>query len=248
MKRLLRNIAIAFVCAATIFSCSETGEDNLFPYAWDTHFGVRESGVIFNASGSYGNQYITIVAQNVSWKLENVPDWLNVSKSSGNFLSDHVDEERIECSLKETIEHGKDLKGKFDIIAVCNNTPISAKKTITVTVDFPDIERVVSPEAFYVPADANGKKFTLNITTNEQWALGTDADWIILPGIVGNGDTYGEVQHYNVEILFKNNESHSPRTADIVYHGSDGFIKTIFVEQGQNLIIPIPLRLMEQRL
>lgn len=188
-----------------------------------------KTSATFNYSGYCTSQdrldgKIEVYTTFTTWKVTNVPSWIEVSPISGGWAA------------------GRDLKVVH--IAVSKNTSIDSRsatihivstsqgytKDIPITVTQTGSEAFLTASTSYIFSEYSGITQTIHITSNTKWQASTTASWIHISNNqynTGNGK-------FDITTDKNNTQYTRKATIDILYYTANGasITKKIDVTQG----------------
>ena len=220
MRKLLTFLkAVAF--ATLIAGCGGTGTENEPEITPEIKF--TEDIVTSGISVESAEQSITLsFSSNVAWSATVSADWLTISPSSG---------EAGKNSVKVEVEENRTGQPRSATITISDKES-TQKVSVTVRQEALKASLTVSPES--LEFSANKGEEMLNVTSNTDWVITKDAEWITLDSDKGKGLA-------TIAAGVTENTSLTSRTGSITVSTTDGSVKkTVSVRQsGADVIFTI---------
>ena len=220
MRKLLTFLK-AVAIATLIAGCDGTGTENEPEITPEIKF--TEDIVTSGISVESAEQSITLsFSTNVVWSATVSADWLTISPSSG---------EAGKNSVKVEVEENRTGQPRSATITISDKES-TRKVSVTVRQEALKASLTVSPESLEFSAN-KGEKM-LNVTSNTDWVITKDAEWITLDSDKGKGLA-------TIAAGVTENTSLTSRTGTITVSTSDGSVKkTVSVRQsGADVIFTI---------
>ena len=220
MRKLL-----TFLQAVAIFTliagCGGTGTETEPEITPEIKF--TEDIVTSGISVESAEQSITLsFSTNVAWSATVSADWLTISPSSG---------EAGKNSVKVEVEENRTGQPRSATITISDKES-TQKVSVTVRQEALKASLTVSPES--LEFSANKGEEMLNVTSNTDWVITKDAEWITLDSDKGKGLA-------TIAAGVTENTSLTSRTGSITVSTTDGSVKkTVSVRQsGADVIFTI---------
>ena len=220
MRKLLTSLK-AVAIATLIAGCGGTGTENEPEITPEIKF--TEDIVTSGISVESAEQSITLsFSTNVAWSATVSADWLTISPSSG---------EAGKNSVKVEVEENRTGQPRSATITISDKESMQ-KVSVTVRQEALKASLTVSPES--LEFSANKGEEMLNVTSNTDWVITKDAEWITLDSDKGKGLA-------TIAAGVTENTSLTSRTGSITVSTSDGSVKkTVSVRQsGADVIFTI---------
>ena len=221
MMRKLLTFLKAVAIATLIAGCGGTGTENEPEITPEIKF--TEDIVTSGISVESAEQSITLsFSTNVAWSATVSADWLTISPSSG---------EAGKNSVKVEVEENRTGQPRSATITISDKESMQ-KVSVTVRQEALKASLTVSPES--LEFSANKGEEMLNVTSNTDWVITKDAEWITLDSDKGKGLA-------TIAAGVTENTSLTSRTGSITVSTSDGGVKkTVSVRQsGADVIFTI---------
>ena len=220
MRKLLTFLqAVAF--STLIAGCGGTGTETGPEITPEIKF--TEDIVTSGISVESAEQSITLsFSTNVAWSATVSADWLTISPSSG---------EAGKNSVKVEVEENRTGQPRSATITISDKES-TQKVSVTVRQEALKASLTVSPES--LEFSANKGEEMLNVTSNTDWVITKDAEWITLDSDKGKGLA-------TIAAGVTENTSLTSRTGSITVSTTDGSVKkTVSVRQsGADVIFTI---------
>ena len=220
MRKLLTFLK-AVAIATLIAGCGGTGTENEPEITPEIKF--TEDIVTSGISVESAEQSVTLsFSTNVAWSATVSADWLTISPSSG---------EAGKNSVKVEVEENRTGQPRSATITISDKESMQ-KVSVTVRQEALKASLTVSPES--LEFSANKGEEMLNVTSNTDWVITKDAEWITLDSDKGKGLA-------TIAAGVTENTSLTSRTGSITVSTSDGSVKkTVSVRQsGADVIFTI---------
>ena len=220
MRKLLTFLK-AVAIATLIAGCGGTGTENEPEITPEIKF--TEDIVTSGISVESAEQSITLsFSSNVAWSATVSANWLTISPSSG---------EAGKNSVKVEVEENRTGQPRSATITISDKES-TQKVSVTVRQEALKASLTVSPES--LEFSANKGEEMLNVTSNTDWVITKDAEWITLDSDKGKGLA-------TIAAGVTENTSLTSRTGTITVSTSDGSVKkTVSVRQsGADVIFTI---------
>ena len=220
MRKLLTFLK-AVAIATLIAGCDGTGTENEPEITPEIKF--TEDIVTSGISVESAEQSITLsFSTNVAWSATVSADWLTISPSSG---------EAGKNSVKVEVEENRTGQPRSATITISDKES-TQKVSVTVRQEALKASLTVSPES--LEFSANKGEEMLNVTSNTDWVITKDAEWITLDSDKGKGLA-------TIAAGVTENTSLTSRTGSITVSTTDGSVKkTVSVRQsGADVIFTI---------
>ena len=213
MMRKLLTFLKAVAIATLIAGCGGTGTENEPEITPEIKF--TEDIVTSGISIESAEQSITLsFSTNVAWSATVSADWLTISPSSG---------EAGKNSVKVEVEENRTGQPRSATIIISDKESMQ-KVSVTVRQEALKASLTVSPES--LEFSANKGEEMLNVTSNTDWVITKDAEWITLDSDKGKGLA-------TIAAGVTENTSLTSRTGSITVSTSDGSVKkTVSVRQS----------------
>ena len=217
MRKLLTFLK-AVAIATLIAGCGGTGTENEPEITPEIKF--TEDIVTSGISVESAEQSITLsFSTNVAWSATVSADWLTISPSSG---------EAGKNSVKVEVEENRTGQPRSATITISDKES-TRKVSVTVRQEALKASLTVSPES--LEFSANKGEEMLNVTSNTDWVITKDAEWITLDSDKGKGLA-------TIAAGVTENTSLTSRTGSITVSTSDGGIKkTVSVRQSGAAVV-----------
>ena len=217
MRKLLTFLK-AVAIATLIAGCGGTGTENEPEITPEIKF--TEDIVTSGISVESAEQSITLsFSTNVAWSATVSADWLTISPSSG---------EAGKNSVKVEVEENRTGQPRSATITISDKES-TRKVSVTVRQEALKASLTVSPES--LEFSANKGEEMLNVTSNTDWVITKDAEWITLDSDKGKGLA-------TIAAGVTENTSLTSRTGSITVSTSDGSVKkTVSVRQSGAAVI-----------
>ena len=217
MRKLLTFLQ-AVAIATLIAGCGGTGTENEPEITPEIKF--TEDIVTSGISVESAEQSITLsFSTNVAWSATVSADWLTISPSSG---------EAGKNSVKVEVEENRTGQPRSATITISDKES-TRKVSVTVRQEALKASLTVSPES--LEFSANKGEEMLSITSNTDWVITKDAEWITLDSDKGKGLA-------TIAAGVTENTSLTSRTGSITVSTSDGSVKkTVSVRQSGAAVI-----------
>ena len=220
MRKLLTFLK-AVAIATLIAGCGGTGTENEPEITPEIKF--TEDIVTSGISVESAEQSITLsFSSNVAWSATVSANWLTISPSSG---------EAGKNSVKVEVEENRTGQPRSATITISDKES-TRKVSVTVRQEALKASLTVSPES--LEFSANKGEEMLNVTSNTDWVITKDAEWITLDSDKGKGLA-------TIAAGVTENTSLTSRTGSITVSTTDGSVKkTVSVRQsGADVIFTI---------
>ena len=213
MMRKLLTFLQAVAISTLIAGCGGTGTENEPEITPEIKF--TEDIVTSGISVESAEQSITLsFSTNVAWSATVSADWLTISPSSG---------EAGKNSVKVEVEENRTGQPRSATITISDKESMQ-KVSVTVRQEALKASLTVSPES--LEFSANKGEEMLNVTSNTDWVITKDAEWITLDSDNGKGLA-------TIAAGVTENTSLTSRTGSITVSTSDGSVKkTVSVRQS----------------
>ena len=213
MMRKLLTFLQAVAISTLIAGCGGTGTENEPEITPEIKF--TEDIVPSGISVESAEQSITLsFSTNVAWSATVSADWLTISPSSG---------EAGKNSVKVEVEENRTGQPRSATITISDKESMQ-KVSVTVRQEALKASLTVSPES--LEFSANKGEEMLNVTSNTDWVITKDAEWITLDSDKGKGLA-------TIAAGVTENTSLTSRTGSITVSTSDGSVKkTVSVRQS----------------
>ena len=217
MRKLLTSLQ-AVAIATLIAGCGGTGTENEPEITPEIKF--TEDIVTSGISVESAEQSITLsFSTNVAWSATVSADWLTISPSSG---------EAGKNSVKVEVEENRTGQPRSATITISDKES-TRKVSVTVRQEALKASLTVSPES--LEFSANKGEEMLNVTSNTDWVITKDAEWITLDSDKGKGLA-------TIAAGVTENTSLTSRTGSITVSTSDGGVKkTVSVRQSGAAVV-----------
>ena len=218
MMRKLLTFLQAVAISTLIAGCDETGTENEPEITPEIKF--TEDIVTSGISVESAEQSITLsFSTNVAWSATTSADWLTISPSSG---------EAGKNSVKVEVEENRTGQPRSATITISDKESMQ-KVSVTVRQETLKASLTVSPES--LEFSANKGEEMLNVTSNTDWVITKDAEWITLDSDKGKGLA-------TIAAGVTENTSLTSRTGSITVSTSDGSVKkTVSVRQSGAAVV-----------
>ena len=217
MRKLLTSLQ-AVAISTLIAGCGGTGTENEPEITPEIKF--TEDIVTSGISVESAEQSITLsFSTNVAWSATVSADWLTISPSSG---------EAGKNSVKVEVEENRTGQPRSATITISDKES-TQKVSVTVRQEALKASLTVSPES--LEFSANKGEEMLNVTSNTDWVITKDAEWITLDSDKGKGLA-------TIAAGVTENTSLTSRTGSITVSTSDGSVKkTVSVRQSGAAVV-----------
>ena len=217
MRKLLTFLQ-AVAISTLIAGCGGTGTENEPEITPEIKF--TEDIVTSGISVESAEQSITLsFSTNVAWSATVSADWLTISPSSG---------EAGKNSVKVEVEENRTGQPRSATITISDKES-TQKVSVTVRQEALKASLTVSPES--LEFSANKGEEMLNVTSNTDWVITKDAEWITLDSDKGKGLA-------TIAAGVTENTSLTSRTGSITVSTSDGSVKkTVSVRQSGAAVV-----------
>ena len=217
MRKLLTFLK-AVAIATLIAGCGGTGTENEPEITPEIKF--TEDIVTSGISVESAEQSITLsFSTNVAWSATVSADWLTISPSSGEVGKN---------SVKVEVEENRTGQPRSATITISDKES-TQKVSVTVRQEALKASLTVSPES--LEFSANKGEEMLNVTSNTDWVITKDAEWITLDSDKGKGLA-------TIAAGVTENTSLTSRTGSITVSTSDGSVKkTVSVRQSGAAVV-----------
>ena len=218
MMRKLLTFLKAVAIATLIAGCGGTGTENEPEITPEIKF--TEDIVTSGISVESAEQSITLsFSANVAWSATVSADWLTISPSSGEVGKN---------SVKVEVEENRTGQPRSATITISDKES-TQKVSVTVRQEALKASLTVSPES--LEFSANKGEEMLNVTSNTDWVITKDAEWITLDSDKGKGLA-------TIAAGVTENTSLTSRTGSITVSTSDGSVKkTVSVRQSGAAVV-----------
>ena len=218
MMRKLLTFLKAVAIATLIAGCGGTGTENEPEITPEIKF--TEDIVTSDISVESAEQSITLsFSTNVVWSATVSANWLTISPSSG---------EAGKNSVKVEVEENRTGQPRSATITISDKESMQ-KVSVTVRQEALKASLTVSPES--LEFSANKGEEMLNVTSNTDWVITKDAEWITLDSDKGKGLA-------TIAAGVTENTSLTSRTGSITVSTSDGSVKkTVSVRQSGAAVV-----------
>lgn len=218
MMRKLLTFLKAVAIATLIAGCGGTGTENEPEITPEIKFteDIFTSGISVESA----EQSITLsFSSNVAWSATVSANWLTISPSSG---------EAGKNSVKVEVEENRTGQPRSATITISDKES-TQKVSVTVRQEALKASLTVSPES--LEFSANKGEEMLNVTSNTDWVITKDAEWITLDSDKGKGLA-------TIAAGVTENTSLTSRTGSITVSTSDGSVKkTVSVRQSGAAVV-----------
>lgn len=217
MRKLLTFLQ-AVAISTLIAGCGGTGTETGPEITPEIKF--TEDIVTSGISVESAEQSITLsFSTNVAWSATVSADWLTISPSSG---------EAGKNSVKVEVEENRTGQPRSATITISDKES-TQKVSVTVRQETLKASLTVSPES--LEFSANKGEEMLNVTSNTDWVITKDAEWITLDSDKGKGLA-------TIAAGVTENTSLTSRTGSITVSTSDGSVKkTVSVRQSGAAVV-----------
>ncbi len=217
MRKLLTFLQ-AVAISTLIAGCGGTGTENEPEITPEIKF--TEDIVTSGISVESAEQSITLsFSTNVAWSATVSADWLTISPSSG---------EAGKNSVKVEVEENRTGQPRSATITISDKESMQ-KVSVTIRQEALKASLTVSPES--LEFSVNKGEEMLNVTSNTDWVITKDAEWITLDSDKGKGLA-------TIAAGVTENTSLTSRTGSITVSTSDGSVKkTVSVRQSGAAVI-----------
>ena len=221
MMRKLLTFLQAVAISTLIAGCGGTGTETGPEITPEIKF--TEDIVTSGISVESAEQSVTLsFSTNVVWSATTSADWITISPSSG---------EAGKNSVKVEVEENRTGQPRSATITISDKESMQ-KVSVTIRQEALKASLTVSPES--LEFSANKGEEMLNVTSNTDWVITKDAEWITLDSDKGKGLA-------TIAAGVTENTSLTSRTGTITVSTSDGSVKkTVSVRQsGADVIFTI---------
>ena len=218
MMRKLLTFLQAVAIATLIAGCGGTGSENEPEITPEIKF--TEDIVTSGISVESAEQSVTLsFSTNVAWSATTSADWITISPSSGAAGKN---------SVKIKVEENRTGQPRSATITISDKES-TQKVSVTVRQEALKASLTVSPES--LEFSANKGEEMLNVTSNTDWVITKDAEWITLDSDKGKGLA-------TIAAGVTENTSLRSRTGSITVSTSDGSVKkTVSVRQSGAAVV-----------
>ncbi len=218
MMRKLLTFLQAVAISTLIAGCGGTGTENEPEITPEIKF--TEDIVTSGISVESAEQSITLsFSTNVAWSATTSADWITISPSSGAAGKN---------SVKIKVEENRTGQPRSATITISDKES-TQKVSVTVRQEALKASLTVSPES--LEFSANKGEEMLNVTSNTDWVITKDAEWITLDSDKGKGLA-------TIAAGVTENTSLTSRTGSITVSTSDGSVKkTVSVRQSGAAVV-----------
>ena len=218
MMRKLLTFLQAVAISTLIAGCGGTGTETEPEITPEIKF--TEDIVTSGISVESAEQSVTLsFSTNVAWSATVSADWLTISPSSG---------EAGKNSVKVEVEENRTGQPRSATITISDKESMQ-KVSVTVRQETLKASLTVSPES--LEFSANKGEEMLNVTSNTDWVITKDAEWITLDSDKGKGLA-------TIAAGVTENTSLTSRTGSITVSTSDGSVKkTVSVRQSGAAVV-----------
>ena len=218
MMRKLLTFLQAVAISTLIAGCDGTGTETEPEITPEIKF--TEDIVTSGISVESAEQSITLsFSTNVAWSATVSADWLTISPSSG---------EAGKNSVKVEVEENRTGQPRSATITISDKKSMQ-KVSVTVRQEALKASLTVSPES--LEFSANKGEEMLNVTSNTDWVITKDAEWITLDSDKGKGLA-------TIAAGVTENTSLTSRTGSITVSTTDGSVKkTVSVRQSGAAVV-----------
>ena len=218
MMRKLLTFLQAVAISTLIAGCDGTGTETGPEITPEIKF--TEDIVTSGISVESAEQSITLsFSTNVAWSATTSADWITISPSSGAAGKN---------SVKIKVEENTESKQRTATITISDKES-TQKVSVTVRQEALKASLTVSPES--LEFSANKGEEMLNVTSNTDWVITKDAEWITLDSDKGKGLA-------TIAAGVTENTSLTSRTGSITVSTSDGSVKkTVSVRQSGAAVV-----------
>ena len=218
MMRKLLTFLQAVAISTLIAGCGGTGTETGPEITPEIKF--TEDIVTSGISVESAEQSVTLsFSTNVAWSATVSADWLTISPSSG---------EAGKNSVKVEVEENRTGQPRSATITISDKESMQ-KVSVTVRQEALKASLTVSPES--LEFSANKGEEMLNVTSNTDWVITKDAEWITLDSDKGKGLA-------TIAAGVTENTSLTSRTGSITVSTSDGSVKkTVSVRQSGAAVV-----------
>ena len=218
MMRKLLTFLKAVAIATLIAGCGGTGTENEPEITPEIKF--TEDIVTSGISVESAEQSVTLsFSSNVAWSATVSADWLTISPSSGEVGKN---------SVKVEVEENRTGQPRSATITISDKES-TQKVSVTVRQEALKASLTVSPES--LEFSANKGEEMLNVTSNTDWVITKDAEWITLDSDKGKGLA-------TIAAGVTENTSLTSRTGSITVSTTDGSVKkTVSVRQSGAAVV-----------
>ncbi len=220
MRKLLTFLK-AVVIAALIAGCGETGNEIDPEITPEIKFpeDIVSSGISVESAG----QSVTVsFTTNVPWSASVSADWLTISPSSGDTGKN---------SVKVNVEENTASQPRSAAVTITDKES-KLKVSFSIRQEALKVSLSVTPES--LTFSANKGEEMLRVTSNTDWVISKDVEWITLDSDKGKGAAI-------IAAGVTENTSLASRTGVITVSSSDGSVKkTVSVQQaGADVVFSI---------
>ena len=220
MRKLLTFLKVVIIFAF-MAGCGETGKEVTPEVTPEIKLpgGVQSTEISIKSE----SQSVTVsFTSNVPWKASVSADWIFISPSSGQAGSKTV-------SIK-VMENTTDQPRT----ATVTITDIDGKSTLTFVINQEAMVRELALNPESMTFSAQGGEDNLTVSSNTDWTVSKDVDWITLNSDKGSGD-------FSLKVTVNENQGLTARTGSITVTTADGKINgTVAVQQaGADVVFSI---------
>jgi len=209
----LAGLLLDILILLSIFSCQDSGvPEGYLMSEDDMYLDVSDySNLKFNANGGTGS--FKVNAENVDWKISNVPAWFTTNPSKGN------ESAKVTVSVSENSDTGEGRIGVFSVRSDMED--FNRERKITVTQE--RAMRYAVPEIDRVEFSGGEGSENVNVRSNSVFTTSIieGSDWMSV--VSGNNSIY---------IYVSENRGYSLRTGRIALSTSD---QTNYIDVVQRL-------------
>ena len=221
MIRKLLSILNAVVLATIIAGCGETGKENDPKITPEIKLpqSIVSSGISVESEG----QSVTVdFTTNVPWSASVSEDWVSISPTSG--LAG-------ENSVRVKVEANTDKRPRSATLTFSDKVT-NQKVSVSIQQEAMKASLSITPES--LAFSAGEEENLLNVTSNTDWTITKDAEWITLDTDKGKGTA-------TVTVGSTENTSLTSRTGTITVSTLDDSVKkTVSVQQaGADVVFSI---------
>ena len=221
MIRKLLSILNAVALATIIAGCGETGKENDPKITPEIKLpqSIVSSGISVESEG----QSVTVdFTTNVPWSASVSEDWVSISPTSG--LAG-------ENSVRVKVEANTDKRPRSATLTFSDKVT-NQKVSVSIQQEAMKASLSITPESLAFSAGEEGN--LLNVTSNTDWTITKDAEWITLDTDKGKGTA-------TVTVGSTENTSLTSRTGTITVSTLDDSVKkTVSVQQaGADVVFSI---------
>lgn len=213
MRKLLTFLK-SVVIASLIAGCGETGNEidpEITPEI-KLPEDIVSSGISVESAGQ---SFTVSFTSNVPWSASVSADWLTISPSSGDTGKN---------SVKVKVEENTTSQPRSATVTITDQEE-TQKVSVTVRQEALKASLSVTPES--LTFSANKGEDMLRVTSNTDWVISKDAEWVTLDSDKGKGAAI-------ITVGVTGNTSLASRTGVITISSSDGSVKkTVTVQQAE---------------